>query len=300
VANCTSSRRNPINSSSSSLTAILIIASFLLTSINHQHLFVAASAATTNENCNATNDWISPDTAVVTVRVNTAHFYPTFYEVPQYKQTTVYTCGPSSLWSAMTALNIQNITEDSLAAEMHTNDNIGTLLSEMHDAAARRGLAAELFQNATADDIRSTIASGKLAVVLYEAWAEEYETAGPNVWDSGHFSVVFGVDTANVYLMDPWTGDFGYIPWGQFLNERWHAPDPFGDFGICQRCFLAVGPRPVWRLWHLSAMFFGNRARIASPYGSTITIGRNLENSFSTFVSHSHSVEMERRRSSSP
>jgi predicted double-glycine peptidase len=203
---------------------------------------VVASAAATNNNCNATNDVIAPDTAVVSLQVNTARFYPTFYQVPLYKQTTVYTCGPSSLWSALTALNIQNITEDSLAIEMHTNDTFGTLLSEMRDAAARRGLDTELFQNSTSDDIRSTIASGKLAVVLYEAWAEEYDTAGANVWDAGHFSVAFGFDTANVYLMDPWTGEYGYIPWGQFLNERWHSPDPFGEFGICQRCFLAVGP----------------------------------------------------------
>jgi predicted double-glycine peptidase len=175
--------------------------------------------------------------------VNTAAFFPVAYEIPTYQQQFNYSCGPSSLLTVLQALGFANESEISLMNEMGTNWMVGTNLSQMISAVERRGLSALALQKASIRDIRESLTRGRVVIILYQAWSNE-TVPYINVWDSGHFSVVFGIDKDNnLLVMDPWTGVLGYIPSEYFYFSRWHAPDPYGDQSICARCMVAVGPR---------------------------------------------------------
>jgi predicted double-glycine peptidase len=137
-----------------------------------------------------------------------------------------------------------NISEDSLAIEMQTNSDIGTNMSRMQAAAAVRNLSSTVVVNTSLQDVRYALSRGQLVIVLYQAWADEPTVPYINVWDSGHYSVLFGIDDVNIYLMDPWTGAYGFVPTEYFMAARWHAPDDVAPEGICVRCSLLVGASP--------------------------------------------------------
>ena len=209
--------------------------------------FDAAAAAAGGSTCDALHAFLVAQTGVnssampLTAGVNSPGYFPTWFNVTEYQQETNWTCGPASLHSTLLAFGY-DVSEDELASEMGTNSDIGTNISRMQAAASARNLSATLVQRATLLDLRFALSNGQLVIVLYQAWADEPATPYINVWDSGHFSVLFGMDDQNVYLMDPWTGRFGYIPTQYFVYARWHAPDEYGDYGICVRCALLVGP----------------------------------------------------------
>lgn len=177
----------------------------------------------------------------VTATINGPSYFPVWFHVPLHQQQTNYTCGPASMHATLLAFGF-NVSEEALATEMQTNSDIGTNISQMQLAATARNLAAVFVINTLKEDLRFALSNGQLVIVLYQAWADEPTVPYINVWDSGHFSVLFGMDDVNVYLMDPWTGQYGYIPTDYFMATRWHAPDEYGEYGICVRCALFVGP----------------------------------------------------------
>lgn len=155
-------------------------------------------------------------------------------DIPNVRQTTLYTCGASAAVSVLRALGMPG-NERALAREMHSDPHIGTLAAELVKAMKARGLAAEAKEHLGFDDLKRALDKGQMVVVAYQAWREDKVVDWKNRWDDGHYSVVTGLDADNIYLMDPSQDNRGYIPRQEFMS-RWHDVDGYSTkvirFGV--------------------------------------------------------------------
>lgn len=166
--------------------------------------------------------------------------------VPDVKQETDYTCGPSSLKSVL-AYYGQKVSEDDLAEETNTDPEVGADLAELIESATARGLKAELKEGATLEMLEAAVDRGQLSIILGQAWRAKrgwFRRHGPweEEWDAGHYMVVIGYDSENIYFEDPWiAGNRGHIPREEFLT-RWHGHSDEGEERHHQVIFLEGTP----------------------------------------------------------
>ncbi len=159
-------------------------------------------------------------------------------DIPINIQQTPYTCGPTSLASVLQAYGF-NVTEQSLAVEMRSNDEDGTLWPNMVNASVDRLLRVTSSNNLTVPQVQQFLfATRGVVIVAYQAYRLENNTTPWRVdWIDGHYSVIIGWNSTGVLLMDPSQdeGCYGYIPTAEFL-ARWHDVDgcctPVVQFGM--------------------------------------------------------------------
>jgi predicted double-glycine peptidase len=152
---------------------------------------------------------------------------PHLNHLPLTRQSTTYTCGVASLQSVL-AYYGEEWREDALAREVKSTPEEGTNYRELVRFARSKGLTAEPREGMTIQDLQRAADESRPVIVAIQAWGDNPEKY-TNDWDDGHYSIVVGVDSRNVYLMDPSTiGNYTYIPIPRFL-ARWHdaetAPD---------------------------------------------------------------------------
>lgn len=156
------------------------------------------------------------------------------YRVPLVMQTTDYWCGAASAASVLAAFGIVNVTQETLAAEMHTSPGWGSDWSRIVNATVSRGLDVRVGQNMTIRDIQHHLVHHRaLVIVDYMAWCGppwgcESKYATDTV--DGHYSVVVGYNQSGMLLMDPYMlFGSGRVSYG-FVNfdgwdARWHDTD---------------------------------------------------------------------------
>jgi predicted double-glycine peptidase len=90
-------------------------------------------------------------------------------------------------------------------------------------------------------------------IIAAQAWRDDAEKDKPwkDIWDSGHYMVVIGLDKKNVYFEDPSIlQSRGFMPREEFL-ERWHDVDynvPCNHLGIFVH---GDGPKPFPPVVHV-------------------------------------------------
>ncbi len=145
---------------------------------------------------------------------------PHLTHLPLIRQSTPYTCGVAALQSVLRYYG-QEWREDDLARELKSSPDQGTNYHEIVRFARDKGLAVEVRENMTINDLKGAVADGRPIMVAIQAWGahpEGYATG----WEDGHYSVVVGFDDRNFYFMDPSTlGNYTFIPASEFL-ARWH------------------------------------------------------------------------------
>ncbi len=151
--------------------------------------------------------------------------------VPDVRQSTEYSCGASSL-QAVLAYWGRDVREDTLIGELNSSPEVGTPPGNILDIASAYGLSASMKEDMTVDDLRSLTQNGTPVIVAVQAWNGWYDSDGnwvtdipdnwEDVWEDGHYMVVIGVDSRNVYFEDPsLIGTRGCIPIDEFVS-RWH------------------------------------------------------------------------------
>ena len=147
-----------------------------------------------------------------------------FIQLPIVIQFWNYTCGAATTAAVLQGFGFA-VSEDDMRKEMHSNDEVGTLYTEIIKALRARGLLASTFSMGNIELLRSVVARGGVVIVAYQAYRYD-PLPWPLRWQDGHYSAVIGVDNERVYLMDPSQdpGMFGYIPIYEFL-QRWHDID---------------------------------------------------------------------------
>jgi predicted double-glycine peptidase len=150
--------------------------------------------------------------------------------VPKVIQSTGYSCGASSLQAVLMYWGVCT-EERELLEPLETSQDMGTAPEKIVDVAISYGLEASLLEQITTDDLKRSIENRIPVIIIAQAW-NGYEKDGiwvtirperwEEVWNDGHYMVVIGVDSRNVYFEDPaLLGTRGAIPIEEFLS-RWH------------------------------------------------------------------------------
>lgn len=117
-----------------------------------------------------------------------------------FEQTSVYDCGAAAVRSIYASLTGVVLDDKSLKDKLEVDKVHGTSTEEIKKFFEEKGLAVFEAENQTVEDIKRELNKGKLCLVVYQAWGTEKEY---HELESGHYSVIFGVDDEDVYLLDP-------------------------------------------------------------------------------------------------
>lgn len=153
-------------------------------------------------------------------------------QVPDVRQSQSYSCGAASLQAVFSYWGI-DLREGVLMQELNTSEASGTPPESIVRVARAHGLEAELRTNLTLSDLELSLADSVPVIITCQAWRDP---GGVNIswndtWEDGHYMVVIGLDSSNVYFEDPaMLGTRGVIPRQEFLS-RWHDYEGIPPFG---------------------------------------------------------------------
>jgi len=142
--------------------------------------------------------------------------------VPDTRQSTDYSCGASALQAVLMYWGDEYMESELMKLLGTTTD--GTHPKSIVKVAKELGYDAEIRENLTLEDLEKSIKNGIPVIVDGQAWRDGDDLNKPwsEVWESGHYMVVTGLDDKNVYIEDPSIlGGMGYMSREEFV-ERWH------------------------------------------------------------------------------
>jgi len=150
---------------------------------------------------------------------------PELLPVPDTRQSTEYSCGASALQATLMYYG-EEYGEQELMTMLGTTYN-GTNPRDIARVARELGFQVELREQCTLEDLEKSIRNRVPVIVSGQAWREGDDLKKPwsEVWESGHYMVIIGLDEKNVYFEDPsLLGSKGFMPRDEF-QERWHDVD---------------------------------------------------------------------------
>ncbi len=159
---------------------------------------------------------------------------PGLIHIPITRQATSYTCGAAALASVLHWIDPSlDFTEDMLSRQLKSSSKHGTKIRNIDRLATSKGLSVSWRDGWTMEDLEKSLHMGRPVIVLIQAYAKaevvgsvsDWKFDWKNDWKDGHYVVVNGIDTNNIYMMDPSSrGAYTYIPRQEFL-DRWHDVD---------------------------------------------------------------------------
>ena len=123
-----------------------------------------------------------------------------------FRQTSLERCGPACLRMLVGFYGVEK-TEATLARVCRTNRKFGTSIENLVRAVKQLGFAVEQKDGATLLDLENYVRQKKRPVIV--EWFSI---------DDGHYSVVVGIDKANIILLDPEIGQCRKIAREKFLR----------------------------------------------------------------------------------
>jgi len=145
--------------------------------------------------------------------------------VPYYKQKTPYTCGPASFRMALDYMGIKE-DENNLARLLETTEYDGTWEKKFPKVAENYRLNYIVNRNSSIRDLKALQDLGYVIILSY--YYPKLKVY--------HYAVLKGIDSKNVYLMDPWVGpNHKYSI--KYFNKIWktrthHGKEKKWMFGI--------------------------------------------------------------------
>ena len=114
-------------------------------------------------------------------------------KVKPFRQKTGY-CGPASLKMVLDYYGVEKSEKD-LAELTDCTMEVGVEGEKLVEVAKRLGLAGQIKDDASLDDIRHFVLEKQVPVIV--DWFDE---------DDGHYSVVVDIDDTHIYFVDPSIG----------------------------------------------------------------------------------------------
>jgi predicted double-glycine peptidase len=144
-----------------------------------------------------------------------------------------------SIYNYWTGVDIR---EDRLATRLGASAGAGTSHQRISRFFKEENFTVHTHKHMTIAQLRGLVDRGRPVLVALQAWTEAElhpsRTFWENDWEDGHYSVVIGMDSDNVFLMDPSTlGFYTFIPVDEF-SARWHdiaGPHSYPDGEICNQ-----------------------------------------------------------------
>ena len=171
---------------------------------------------------NGSNQSLNTTNSSLILNNNLSENNTTLLNVPDVYQPSNSSSGPTALQAVLSYYGT-NIGEDELINMTNTTEN-GTIPGNIANAAVQLGFNAVIKENMTLVDLQQYINQGTPVIVYGQAWKNNQTNIQNWTADQidGHYMVVIGIDTSNVYFEDPAIlGSRGYIANQEFL-DRWH------------------------------------------------------------------------------
>lgn len=146
--------------------------------------------------------------------------------VPNIRQETDYTCGPSALQAVLTYFG-HDINETELVRECGTTPLEGTPISTMIEVLRNHGMTVITRSDLTPEKIADILQSGSLVIIALQAWSEDNPPANgySERWDSGHYVIPIEVTKDAILFADSAIGGRrSYLTIPEFMS-RWHSED---------------------------------------------------------------------------
>ena len=114
-------------------------------------------------------------------------------------QVNGYECGVACVQTILGTRGLRS-NRLSLKKKLRTKPSYGTLPHNIKNLLKSHGLKTREKFEANLEDIKRELVKGRLCLVAYQAWGEKkYYTK----LQSGHYSVVFGIEEDYLWLADP-------------------------------------------------------------------------------------------------
>ena len=133
--------------------------------------------------------------------------------VPHTKQTTDFTCGPSCLNSTLLYWGKVSPGEHALLAHLGTTYTRPPTPETIANLARGYGLYTQARAGLTFPDLVRYVRQGETVIVMW--WYD----------NSGHYTLVTGIDKNYIYMMDPWNKQHtSAYPINYFLSNWYRVP----------------------------------------------------------------------------
>jgi predicted double-glycine peptidase len=172
--------------------------------------------------------------------------------VPAVKQRTDFSCGASA---ALCLLRFwrddeyARVEEADLFAPLQTTPGAGTepepIAAYLRDHAGLE--TSYLHGDVTLTQLEQAVDAGQPPLVDLQCWRDT-DAPWAEVWDAGHYAILVGYDSANLFFMDPSVltpEAYAFMPRGE-LNERWHDTAGPQDTRLERMVVFVRGRRPLW------------------------------------------------------
>ncbi|MBC7541285.1 MAG: C39 family peptidase [Candidatus Sericytochromatia bacterium] len=122
--------------------------------------------------------------------------------IPDVRQATDYTCGPSALQAVLADWGIE-AQESELATAANATPAMGASRFALAKVARSHGLKATITTGFGLPALEVHLRRGIPVIVSIRAWRDKPTTNWATDWDDGHHIVVVGYDKDRIYVEDP-------------------------------------------------------------------------------------------------
>ncbi len=147
--------------------------------------------------------------------------------VPLVRQATDHTCGVASIQSVLAYYGIDR-REDILVDNMNVKEYAG--ISAIARYMNSQGFETLIKPDMPLTELKTHLDQRRPVMVVLQAWSDPQKDPREyaDSWEDGHWVVVIGYDSVNIYVMDPsTTGNYAFVPIDEFML-RWHDEDDNG------------------------------------------------------------------------
>jgi predicted double-glycine peptidase len=164
--------------------------------------------------------------------------------VPDVRQSTDYTCGPSALQAVLGYWGIE-AREDELAKACLTTAENGTNRHSLIRVAQAYGLRALPKAPMSTPMLKGYLRQGYPVILAIQAWSGVSGKDYSREWDDGHYVVAIGYDQERLYVEDPSIlGGRGWMTFRE-LDRRWHDCDAGPEDKYSRLGIVCIGKRPA-------------------------------------------------------
>jgi len=144
--------------------------------------------------------------------------------VPIIYQCNNSACGIACVQSILGFYD-NHIYQEELYNELKFDKNEGTYIDNIINFFNKNNYECYHKVDTNINTIKNLIKNGIPVLTVFQAWNNKKNINWRDEWNSGHYSIIIGIDDNNIYMMDPSIqGNYGYIPIKDFIS-RWHDYD---------------------------------------------------------------------------
>jgi predicted double-glycine peptidase len=151
--------------------------------------------------------------------------------VPIIRQCYAWTCGSACVASALYYYDVWAGREPELYSKLETNEEDGTSGYKIIEVIEEFGLKARSASGMDFEQLRGHLERKEIVILsLQSPDVVNEEIDWENLWESGHYSILAGLDDEWIWLMDPELPAKYRVLKRLDFEKRWHEYSDDGEY----------------------------------------------------------------------